>query len=80
MTWRPIDTAPRDTEAKGYSILVIDAATPSDPQYSVVYEAWSDKDGAVWFDGNVRRRPTHWMPLPPPPSALEHGGLEVPDA
>lgn len=60
MDWQPIDTAPRDyTE-----ILVYD---PEHECFVAWYEyhrhewRWSPHD-AGWCN------PTHWMPLPPPPT------------
>ena len=66
MTWQPIETAPRD----GVSILVYD-----DMDYFVVQ--W---DGKGWWNGlydieffepvyiTDTIEPTHWQPLPPPPT------------
>jgi hypothetical protein len=69
MSWQPIETAPRD----GTRILVYD---PSESEGGPVLAAyWSD---SVWWqdawmvwdcrsDG-WQVSPTHWMPLPSPPT------------
>ena len=70
--WQPIETAPK-------SVTNI----PMDRQYVlVVYPGWKDgkldpfvlmayQDDLGWDTGSWRlhQRPTHWMPLPTPPSA-----------
>jgi hypothetical protein len=58
--WQPIETAPKDkTPVLGYQ------ATPGDHEgrMSACWWAWD----LVWLgDGGLM--PTHWMPLPAPPS------------
>ena len=61
--WRPISTAPRD----GTEVL----ADTSGLGLVVVY--WDD-DESQWGTGLgylERGAPTHWMPLPPPPTSAE---------
>lgn len=54
--WRPIETAPKD----GTHVL----AFHNGPIWTVW---WSDTQ--MWHDSNdYDYRPTHWMPLPNPPS------------
>ncbi len=66
--WRPIETAPRD----GTEVL----ADTSGLGRVVVY--WDDEE-SQWGTGLGyldRGAPTHWMPLPPPPTSaegVEHG-------
>ena len=66
--WRPIETAPRD----GTEVL----ANTSGLGRVVVY--WDDGE-SQWGTGLGyldRDAPTHWMPLPPPPTSaegVEHG-------
>ena len=66
--WRPISTAPRD----GTEVL----ADTSGLGRVVVY--WDDEE-SQWGTGLGyldRGAPTHWMPLPPPPTSadgVEHG-------
>ncbi len=61
MEWQPIETAP-----KGVFVLVVEDDT--------VFLAGKDDDEKWYcshtdFDGN----PTHWMPLPTPPSGQKEG-------
>jgi hypothetical protein len=66
--WRPIETAPKD----GTQIIVFstEEADPS-PTLAVFLAGESD----FWLDaydhspmtGVVSGKPTHWLPLPPPP-------------
>ena len=61
--WRPISTAPRD----GTEVL----ADTSGLGRVVVY--WDDEE-SQWGTGLGyldRGAPTHWMPLPPPPTSAE---------
>ena len=67
--WRPIETAPRD----GTEVL----ANTSGLGRVVVY--WDDEE-SQWGTGLGyldRGAPTHWMPLPPPPTSAE--GVEHAD-
>lgn len=61
--WRPIDSAPKD----GTEILLYE-------DRRIVSGAWN-RGGAMhmpyWMGGLFR--PTHWMPLPSPPSAPKDG-------
>lgn len=76
MKWQPIETAPKD----GMRVLLYDPKCDvaisglwhDDPGKNTPdgYEpAWSwwvaDDDLLLWDDGTA---PTHWMPLPPPPT------------
>jgi hypothetical protein len=66
--WRPIEEAPRD----GTDVLIYVAATA---EQFVGY--WRDDSNAFVIAPNGRggwsglKDPTHWQPLPPPPSAGE---------
>jgi len=59
--WRPIETAPKDNKAR----LVW---CPVDK--NIFTASWYEDDW-MFFGGSgyLREPPTHWMPLPPPPSA-----------
>lgn len=68
MTWKPIETAPKD----GRHVLV--AVTNDEPGY--VAEAYYEEDAdRGWFSANTHWTdyvdgqlfPSHWMPLPEPP-------------
>lgn len=77
MDWQPIETAPRD----GTGILVwtergcfsVEWNGPSLPRFEQNESAYSDG----WYVDNGSRdlydlrgpSPTHWMPLPEPPTA-----------
>lgn len=54
-SWQPIETAPKD----GTDFLATDGKT-------VVYCIWSGTICA--FDWKDASQPTHWMPLPAPPT------------
>lgn len=63
--WRPIETAPKDCPILAYN--------PVQGVYETRYDKgeWPHAD---WFSDDAGRtaslwypRPTHWMPLPPPP-------------
>lgn len=71
MDWQPIETAPKGTPgryARGPDILGV--CVGSDwVSYNVV--SWrAHKDGVKgnWFGHGRVWSPTHWMPLPPPPT------------
>lgn len=73
MKWQPIETAPKD----GTCILIANGADMavafSDPDNEF---AWTLDDGHD-FSRCLRRalaEPTHWMPLPPPPSSTSKEG------
>jgi hypothetical protein len=62
--WLPIETAPKDET----DIIVAEGG--------LVSVAFFDTDEGKWLDSmnhdgyeHARRRPTHWMPLPDPPTA-----------
>lgn len=64
MEWKPIATAPRD----GRDVLVF-----GDGSYAVACwngQEWRDMGDIGWagMDGHNGNQPTHWMPLPEPPS------------
>ena len=67
--WRPIETAPKD----GEPVLIA-----CDRTGSIRWAVWS---GGMWRDGQVVAggrasgvpKPTHWQPLPLPPTPKEPG-------
>jgi hypothetical protein len=60
-TWQPIETAPKDgTHLLGYA-PEFEHQPICTIEYSVRYKNW-------WSIGNCCQ-PTHWQPLPAPPSA-----------
>jgi hypothetical protein len=76
MTWQPIETAPKD----GTWVLLtggdIDYGWDGGFKPSVVSGQWADTRWQfAWYDSGYYgeyENPTHWMPLPPPPSPPDH--------
>lgn len=58
MSWQPIETAPKD---KGVRVLVTWDALVAVGERSSLGGWWVDE----WAE---YKKPTHWMPLPEPPS------------
>lgn len=68
MEWQPIETAPKD----GTPILCF---TP-DEQFSPITGIdvlWFENGDWLYNANIVLDPPTHWMPLPPPPTQAEEG-------
>lgn len=69
--WQPIETAPRD----GAEVLVCRAYEDGKAEYAVAHNyddgnGWRDMGDLGWA-GMIHdddNQPTHWMPLPPPPT------------
>lgn len=70
MEWQPIETAPKD----GKRVLAFY------PLFNMSRVSWHKVfylDGPLWACDAVRSpdrwsdQPTHWMPLPPPPTPQE---------
>ena len=57
--WKSIESAPRD----GTHVLIWDGSS-----CDVAWVGWTDREGDVWFNGDVVIRPTHFRPRPPPPT------------
>lgn len=69
MQWRPIETAPKDG-----TIVLVFAISEGDPydRPSTIAEAWWGCGGETlthWAGIGLTawHRPTHWIPIPPPP-------------
>ena len=65
--WLPIDSAPKD----GSEILLLSKPSVDLPaDYAVAY--WCNEDGE-WYWNKPKRfiLPTHWQPLPTPPTTSE---------
>lgn len=82
MTWRPIDTAPRDgTMILCWSTIWAGEISNPDEREGLAYVAYyasgkSDYLGEWWnvHGGDAYSawiQPTHWMPLPTPPEGKE---------
>ena len=72
MNWQPIETAPKD----GTPILLYceewNFDWHGDDKKPIIAVCRSGRGGAFFIDNTVyyetqALRPTHWMPLPPPP-------------
>lgn len=74
--WQPIETAPRD----GTHILVINAAFLHEGEMCVAFwhtlrgekqeDGRWDVTGYGGYEAEPEVEPTHWQPLPEPPSSL----------
>jgi hypothetical protein len=62
MQWQPIETAPTD----GTEIIIIPYGDVRDLQVS-----WFIRSDNRWANWDYSRDPTHWMPLPKPPTVHE---------
>lgn len=77
MDWQPISTAPKD----GEWIIATDGREVEplawvEDGYGDGYTGWaygSTSWGGTLYDGtnDAAMKPTHWMPLPPPPYATK---------
>lgn len=61
--WQPIETAPKD----GTEIVGHDAKTGTSHVTCVWRGGWYDPDDHYYSEA-PEFIPTHWMPLPPPPT------------
>jgi len=66
MEWQPIETAPKD----GRSIMIAMDIAPDGFGPRIACGSWQ-RLAEVWWgvcgSALVISKPTHWMPLPPPP-------------
>ena len=73
--WRPIESAPTD---EGRWLLLADETHVSVGSWDTVIPGglmrWISVNGYFGSLIRPRRKPTHWMPLPPPPSDTGTGG------
>lgn len=74
--WQPIETAPRD----GTEVLVCRVYEDGKAEYAVAHNyddgnGWRDMGDLGWagMTHEEDNQPTHWMPLPTPPSANDAG-------
>jgi hypothetical protein len=69
MTWQPLETAPKDgTQIRAFDGEAIAAVMwIEDCDFDGGY-GWTDRTVASWgMQHYWQMKPTHWMPLPPPP-------------
>ena len=64
--WRPIETAPKDNTR----VITFGGGLVGTSRYVTKFAAGYGDVGAGWYSEQLDRRhePTHWMPLPEPPS------------
>ena len=73
--WQPIESAPKtpgDFSKRHYLLgWCPDDTAPDGGDCRIVW--WEPHmEGGIWFgDRDLKERPTHWMPLPTPPSEEE---------
>jgi hypothetical protein len=78
MEWQPIETAPKDEEIiVGRGAIPLSNRRAFFPAYSGS-GFWCEEEGAWVFWSHITPgaktrydQPTHWMPLPPPPTSAE---------
>lgn len=74
--WRPIETAPRD----GTRVLVWRPRESDDHVAHAGVDHWRDDNAGggsgSWYRSRRYQQPTHWMPLPAPPSLPTPGGSD----
>jgi hypothetical protein len=63
LEWQPIETAPKDGTIV---LLVIDHGKWGEKVWTGLWD-----DGWMVIYGKARNAPTHWMPLPAPPAAID---------
>jgi hypothetical protein len=61
--WQPIETAPKD----GTELLLYGPFVPTGGTYMDIGR-WTDYADGFWDWSADDSQPTHWMPLPSPPS------------
>lgn len=67
MDWMPIETAPKD----GTRILTYSPRAAKLGFSTIRINLWNKSMGCWWHTNTNHWPPTHWMPLPAPPSAVE---------
>lgn len=85
--WQPIETAPKSladgSNVRGIYLLgYCPDESAIDPSSCICVTWWEPNiDGGVWYgEGGYAVRPTHWMSLPPAPSAVPAASTEALDA
>ena len=71
--WKPIDTAPKTPS----EILLWGVMKGRTQPWKYIGSWFPHRDGGWWVAHAMPVEPTHWMPLPPPPAALQ-AALEHP--
>jgi Protein of unknown function (DUF551) len=68
MDWQPIETAPKEKNGR-YLLLFGDGEAISQSTYIGFFNY--DNDWQLFGAPYTKLQPTHWMPLPNPPSGAE---------
>ncbi len=68
MQWQPIETAPEEVMETAAPVLLW---SPSTHTYPAFGRYWTQCGRWLEDHGAAPLRPTHWMPLPPPPGAAD---------
>lgn len=63
--WQPIETAPKD----GTAVLVYDGQDMTTVKWCSHWKTWDLIECGSFASDGWTSGLTHWMPLPPPPSA-----------
>lgn len=86
MEWQPIETSPKDGPDGSPMVLLLNLQHMDDYDASITIGFWStldslgDDDTEGWCDWPAGMddncvweefHPTHWMPLPDPPKAID---------
>ena len=68
--WQPIETAPKCRSDAGKDREYVLVVYPGDngPFVMMAYQDSLGWDAGVW---RLHEQPTHWMPLPAPPTAIQ---------
>lgn len=72
--WQPIETAPKDGTVV---LLFVPESTDTDGvrvgffSYWAAYGDWYGDESASHSLSNLYGKPTHWMPLPAPPTSQQ---------
>lgn len=68
--WQPVETEPNHQESHSLRLLGWSSQWGHGfAQFTPFYKGRSDESEMLWvFEGTAIYRPTHWQPLPLPPS------------
>lgn len=69
MEWQPIETAPKNGRGAFWAAAAyeVHGSGAMEPVYVDFYGDWRN----LYTKQVIAWKPTHWMPLPPPPTTTE---------